>query len=117
MKTSNKILVGALAAYLLLTVVDTACYVREHNAVEEAATDFFEQLEKTPIHTLATTGERPFRVSAGNGPKMVIGSWERFDADCIRIAGDTLYLTDPRGYVRLPEVKTHLRNGVPIPVD
>lgn len=115
MKTSNKILAAALAAYLLFTIVNTTGYVREYNAVKDAAATLLTKLEQIPIHTLVTTGDRSFRVT--NSDYTTIGFWEPVDPNSIRISNDTLYLADPEGYINLPHLKTHLRNGVPIPVD
>lgn len=115
MKTSNKILVGALAAYLLFTIVNTTGYVREYNTVKDIAATLLTKLEQIPIHTLVTTGDRSFTVT--NSDYTTIGFWEPVDTNGIRISNDTLYLADPEGYINLPHLKTHLRNGVPIPVD
>ena len=104
MKTSNKILSTAFAAYLLFTAGNSAAILKEYKRAEASGKALITQLEKTSIHVLSVEG----------------GFWSPFDPETtpLRICGDTLYISGTSyGYVTLPDLKSFLRNGKPQPIN
>ena len=53
MKTSNKILSTAFAAYLLFTAGNSAAILKEYKRAEASGKALITQLEKTSIHVLS----------------------------------------------------------------
>ena len=56
MKTSNKILSTAFAAYLLFTAGNSAAILKEYKRAEASGKALITQLEKTSIHVLSVEG-------------------------------------------------------------
>ena len=113
MKTSNKILSTAFAAYLLFTAGNSAAILKEYKAL-------ITQLEKTSIHVLSVEGDNYIQASRGRKSSQTLGFWSPFDPETtpLRICGDTLYISGTSyGYVTLPDLKSFLRNGKPQPIN
>ena len=93
MKTSNKILSTAFAAYLLFTAGNSAAILKEYKYIQ---------------------------ASRGRKSSQTLGFWSPFDPETtpLRICGDTLYISGTSyGYVTLPDLKSFLRNGKPQPIN
>lgn len=116
MKTSNKILVSAFAAYLLFTAVSTAAFLRDYSKTKRGAEPLAAQLAGTRIHVLVTEHDG-FDVNRRTVKYQVVGFLEKFDPESIRISNDTLYISGPQaGYADLPDLQSFLLNGVPQPI-
>lgn len=118
MKTSNKILSTAFAAYLLFTAGNSAAILKEYKRAEASGKALITQLEKTSIHVLSVEGDNYIQASRGRKSSQTLGFWSPFDPETtpLRICGDTLYISGTSyGYVTLPDLKSFLRNGKPQP--
>lgn len=116
MKTSNKILSTAFAAYLLFTAGNSAAILKEYKRAEASGKALITQLEKTSIHVLSVEGDNYIQASRGRKSSQTLGFWSPFDPETtpLRICGDTLYISGTSyGYVTLPDLKSFLRNGKP----
>ena len=119
MKTSNKILSTAFAAYLLFTAGNSAAILKEYKRAEASGKALITQLEKTSIHVLSVEGDNYIQASRGRKSSQTLGFWSPFDPETtpLRICGDTLYISGTSyGYVTLPDLKSFLRNGKPQPI-
>ena len=65
MKTSNKILSTAFAAYLLFTAGNSAAILKEYKRAEASGKALITQLEKTSIHVLSVEGDNYIQASRG----------------------------------------------------
>ena len=102
MKTSNKILSTAFAAYLLFTAGNSAAILKEYKRAEASGKALITQ------------------ASRGRKSSQTLGFWSPFDPETtpLRICGDTLYISGTSyGYVTLPDLKSFLRNGKPQPIN
>ncbi len=120
MKTSNKILSTAFAAYLLFTAGNSAAILKEYKRAEASGKALITQLEKTSIHVLSVEGDNYIQASRGRKSSQTLGFWSPFDPETtpLRICGDTLYISGTSyGYVTLPDLKSFLRNGKPQPIN
>ena len=108
MKTSNKILSTAFAAYLLFTAGNSAAILKEYKRAEASGKALITQLEKTSIHVLSVEGDNYIQASRGRKSSQTLGFWSPFDPETtpLRICGDTLYISGTSyGYVTLPDLK------------
>ena len=120
MKTSNKILSTAFAAYLLFTAGNSAAILKEYKRAEASGKALITQLEKTSIHVLSVEGDNYIQASRGRKSSQTLGFWSPFDPETtpLRICGDTLYISGTSyGYVTLPDLKSFLRKPQPINED
>ena len=102
MKTSNKILSTAFAAYLLFTAGNSAAILKEYKRAEASGKALITQLEKTSIHVLSVEGDNYIQASRGRKSSQTLGFWSPFDPETtpLRICGDTLYISGTSyGYV------------------
>ena len=107
MKTSNKILSTAFAAYLLFTAGNSAAILKEYKRAEASG-------------VLSVEGDNYIQASRGRKSSQTLGFWSPFDPETtpLRICGDTLYISGTSyGYVTLPDLKSFLRNGKPQPIN
>lgn len=118
MKTSNKILLAALGAFLLFTAVDTARFVRHSRAAQPELRKTVAQLERTPIHTLVVEGENRISLLRNRKDRQSFGLDAPFTSETARISHDTLYLkgSHMNGYAELPFAQSFLLNGRPQPI-
>lgn len=95
MKTSNKILSTAFAAYLLFTAGNSAAILKEYKRAEASGKALITQLEKTSIHVLSVEGDNYIQASRGRKSSQTLGFWSPFDPETtpLRICGDTLYIS------------------------
>ena len=116
MKTSNKILTTAFAAYLLFTVANTAAFIRDYSAVKNDADSLIAQLARTRIHVLVVEHGR-FDVRRHGPYSQSLWFPDGFDPEGIRIRSDTLLISGaPTGYAVLPDLESFLLNGKPQPI-
>lgn len=100
MKTSNKILSTAFAAYLLFTAGNSAAILKEYKRAEASGKALITQLEKTSIHVLSVEGDNYIQASRGRKSSQTLGFWSPFDPETtpLRICGDTLYISGTSYY-------------------
>lgn len=114
MKTSNKILVTAFAAYLLYTIVSITVYVCQNNTARKETKTFFTRLEQTRIRTLIVTNGGSLTSRGYKKQALVLEA--PFDAKRIRISGDTLYISGyPAIYGDLPYLENFVLDGTQQP--
>ena len=77
MKTSNKILSTAFAAYLLFTAGNSAAILKEYKRAEASGKALITQLEKTSIHVLSVEGDNYIQASRGRKSSQTLGFWSR----------------------------------------
>lgn len=73
MKTSNKILSTAFAAYLLFTAGNSAAVLKEYKRAEASGKALITQLEKTSIHVLSVEGDNYIQASRGRKSSQTLG--------------------------------------------
>ena len=122
MRTSNKILITSLAAFLIFATVSTVQFHRNSIVEKREQRALFTQLEQNQIRTLVING-KPDKISVAKDRGSVqknrqdIGLDTSLNPETIRISGDTLYINAHSfGYVTLPYLESYLLNGQPQPL-
>lgn len=117
MKTSNKILLAAGSAYLLVIVTTSVQLIRKSAEPRHYARELCATLEKTPIRTLIVENSVTPEVWHGSSrPQLYIYS-SVLSEEVVFMRGDTLFLRNTGAVIlRLPHLETYIEDGVEKPM-